>query len=525
MPKAEPPPPPPPRPDPVKLQVKCVAWKCMDFQIDARLPEYQLAHLEEIINARHGDEIQNLTLYKGPPSEATKLTPGSTDPVSSTGASCIFYDYYPPLDPFHNRPTAGEVFATNTVITLQTFENLDKPVIEPEKLTWSKTAEHDPWTARQLAAEAAEVEAKAKAEAEEAARIAAEEEAAKQAEKDARAKRAAEKKAQKLEEERIAKEEEEARLAAQAAREKEAEEKRLQALRDADPEAAARAEAELAKKAAEEEAARVKAEAEAKLANLPKRSKGQHTTYHSKSRPSLRPSGARHPSPSTTHPGRSNRTHQPGRSTPHPLPLPVHPSPLPLHVHPSPSTLPFCPPDLIPAPCTLHPAPCTLHPAPCTLHPAPSGGCIGVFLGATSKSYFGLDACTKDNPFLLVPCDKILAEIKDKGKISDMYIIQDQVGSAARDACICCCWLHWRTHTRQRHSSLLPLPTSAPELTFCHPLLTARSRRIRDPTRRKCSSASTRRKSMGTRAFACASPKRTRRISSCTLALATRCHR
>jgi len=328
MPKAEPPPPPPPRPDPVKLQVKCVAWKCMDFQVDARLPEYQLAHLEEIINARHGDEIQNLTLYKGPPSEATKLTPGSTDPVSSTGASCIFYDYYPPLDPFHNRPTAGEVFATNTVITLQTFENLDKPVIEPEKLTWSKTAEHDPWTARQLAAEAAEVEAKAKAEAEEAARIEAEEEAAKQAEKDARAKRAAEKKAQKLEEERIAKEEEEKRLAEKAAREKEAEEKRLQALRDADPEAAARAEAELAKKAAEEEAARVKAEAEAKLANLPKRSKG---------------------------------------------------------------------------------------------------GVIGVFLGATSKTYFGLDACTKDNPFALVPCDKILAEIKDKGKISDMYIIQDQV--------------------------------------------------------------------------------------------------
>ena len=87
----------------------------MDFQVDARIQEYTVAQLEQIILARHGDPIQNLELFKDSPDEANKLASGSEDTVATAGegATTIFYDYFPPLDPFENRPVAGQLHATN----------------------------------------------------------------------------------------------------------------------------------------------------------------------------------------------------------------------------------------------------------------------------------------------------------------------------------------------------------------------------------------------------------------------------
>ena len=144
----------------------------MDFQVDARIQEYTVAQLEQIILARHGDPIQNLELFKDSPDEANKLASGSEDTVATAGegATTIFYDYFPPLDPFENRPVAGQLHATNQVVNLRTYENMtEPPEIEPEKLKWSKTAEYDPWTQRKMDAEAAAEAARIKAEEEAAA--------------------------------------------------------------------------------------------------------------------------------------------------------------------------------------------------------------------------------------------------------------------------------------------------------------------------------------------------------------------
>ena len=224
----------------------------MDFQVNARLAEYQVQHLEEMILSRHGDPIQNLVLYKDKVGPEHLLETGSEDTLAKVNASTIIYDYFPPLDPFHNRPTAGQLHSTNAAITLETFENGDKPLIEPEKLVWSKVAEHDPWTAKRLAAEKAAAEEAARLKAEEEARLAAEEEARKQAELEA-------KMAAKAEAARLKAEKE-----AQEKAEREAEEAaRIEELAKKDPEAAARAAAE---KAAQE--------AQEALAKLPKRAKG-----------------------------------------------------------------------------------------------------------------------------------------------------------------------------------------------------------------------------------------------------------
>jgi hypothetical protein len=224
----------------------------MDFQINARLQEYQINHLEQIIMARHGDPIENLVLYKDRVTAENKIAPGCFDSLAQIGASMIVYDYYPPLDPFKNRPHAGEVHSTNNVITLETYESGDQPLIEPEKLVWSKVAEHDPWTAKRLAEEAAAAAEAARLLAEEEARLKAEEEARKLAEKEA--KKAAKEEAARLKAEKEAQERAEAE-AAEAAR--------LEELAKKDPEAAARAAAEKAAREAQEA-----------LEKLPKRSKG-----------------------------------------------------------------------------------------------------------------------------------------------------------------------------------------------------------------------------------------------------------
>lgn len=303
-------PPPPPRPDPVKVQVKCVPWSSMNFMVNARVQEYTIADLEEIIKSRHGDAIQELELFKDSPSEENKLPAGSADSLFTCSSTNFFYDYYPPLDPFHNRPVAGQLHATNQVINLRTFENGDKAVIEPEKLVWSKTAEHDPWTARELA-EAARKEAE---------RIAAEQAAA-----EAEAKRIAEEQAEakrKKEEEKRAKLEAEAkRKAEEAQAAAEAEARRLKKMEEeAMKDPAKRAEFE--RKKAEAEAAKKKAEAEEVLKALPPRKKG---------------------------------------------------------------------------------------------------GAIGLFLGGTTREYYGLQNVTEQDPYLLIPKAKMLAEITDKGKIADLY--------------------------------------------------------------------------------------------------------
>jgi len=305
----------------------------MDFQIDARLAEYQVCHLAQIIHARHGDPIQNLVLYKGPPSNAeNKIATDSTDTMQSVGATTFYYDYNPPFDPFTNRPCATQLFSTNLAITLETFESGNPPTIVPERLKWSKTAEYSPDTVKRMAKE--------KAAAEEAARLKAEEEAAEKAAKEEKARLAAEAKRA----EAAAKAEAKAKAEAAAAAAKEQEEKekkaaaearekaRLEALAKKDPEGAKRAAEEAAAKKAAEEAeaakAAAKAEAEKKIASLPKRAKG---------------------------------------------------------------------------------------------------GALGVFFGPTTKEHYGFDKLTKDNPYICVPAAKILAEIKDKGKISDMYVFKEKV--------------------------------------------------------------------------------------------------
>lgn len=319
----EPPPEPPPPPVKQVVQVHCVPWKVMDFQIEVQLPYLTIAQLEGMIKTRHGDPISNLVLYTDDLSKENMLEPGSTKPLPGTK---FFYDYYPPLDPFKNRPTASQIYNQNPLMKTKCEEIFEGKPGEPgsawvttpeapvtvigEVRPWSKTAEHDPLTQRLMDEEAArvkaEAEAKAKAEAE---RIAEEKRIA--AEKAAEKKRIAAEKAAK----KKAEEEEEARQAAEAeaARLKKLEEEAMN-----DP--VKRAEFE--RKKAEAEAAAKKAEAEAKLASLPKRVKG---------------------------------------------------------------------------------------------------GAVGIFLGGTTKEYYGLDKCTAEDPMMSIPCEKMLAEIVDKGKISDLY--------------------------------------------------------------------------------------------------------
>jgi hypothetical protein len=59
--------------------------------------------------------------------------------------------------------------------------------------------------------------------------------------------------------------------------------------------------------------------------------------------------------------------------------------------------------------------------------PRVKGAARSVFLGPTSKEYFGLSTLTKDFPYAMVPKEMILSEIKEKGKISDMYVLKADV--------------------------------------------------------------------------------------------------
>mmetsp|Transcript_31441 Transcript_31441/g.82137 ORF Transcript_31441/g.82137 Transcript_31441/m.82137 type:complete len:378 (+) Transcript_31441:101-1234(+) len=325
MPK--PPPEPPPDPPEVKtIQIHCVPWTSMDFRVEVQLPYLSIAELEEIIKARHGEAIDNLALYKeGPQDPINKLTAGSEDRMDKVGCT-VYYDYYPPIDPFENRPTAHGVYSTNPLVKLTCAEEYEGTVIKgvtyfspdgfwknttkcearPALIAWSKTAADDPYTAKMKAAEAAAEAARVAAEEAEAARIAAEEAARKQAIID---ERIAKKKAKKDEEKRI-----KAELAAE--------------------------EAERARIEAEKEAERLAEEAAAR-----------------------------------------------GEEPPPEKPAFEFSGPIPDRV---------------------------------------KGATVPIFLGPTSKQHYGLDECNKANPWKCVHKDTVLAEIKDKGKISDMYIFKKQ---------------------------------------------------------------------------------------------------
>jgi len=302
----------------------------MDFQLTVQLPYLTIGELETIIKQRHGDAIDNLVLFKDDPrDEANKLEPGSEEKMDKVGAK-VFYDYYPPLDPFMNRPTAHEVYATNPTLKTTCTEEYEGTVIKgvtyfspegfwknttpvevtPSILPWSKTHEYDPHTAKIKAAEAAAEAARVAAAEAEAKRIADEEAARQEA---LREERAAKQKAKK---------EEAMRIAAEKAAE-EAEAKRI-------------AEEKEQQRLAEEAAARGEPPPEAPKA----------PTY-------AMPEGA--------------------------------------------------------------------------IPPRAKGGTLPIFLGPTSKEFFGLSECTKDSLYKMVECDQMLTEIKDKGKISDLYVFKAQI--------------------------------------------------------------------------------------------------
>ena len=333
MPKPPPEPPPPP-PEVKVVQIKCVPWKTMDFQLEVQLPYLSIAELETFIKARHGDPIDNLVLYKDDPRDsANKLAAASEEKLDKVGTA-IFYDYYPPHDPFGNRPTAPEVYAANPLIKTsctQEYEgqvikgvvyfspegfwkNTSPCVVTPDIVPWSKALEDDPYTAKIKAAKAAAEAARIAAADAEAARLLA-----------LKDERAAKRKAKKEEAKRIAAE-------AKAAAEE-----------------AARIEAEKAREAAE---AAAKAEQERLVAEALAR-------------------GEKPPEPKVEKPR---------------PPMPEGPIP-----------------------------------------PRVKGAARSVFLGPTSKEYFGLSTLTKDFPYAMVPKEMILSEIKEKGKISDMYVLKADV--------------------------------------------------------------------------------------------------
>eukprot|EP00900_Chrysochromulina_parva_P027538 jgi/Chrpa1/9418/Chrysochromulina_OHIO_Genome00013176-RA len=131
MPKPPPEPPPPP-PEVKVVQIKCVPWKTMDFQLEVQLPYLSIAELETFIKARHGDPIDNLVLFKDDPRDpANKLAAASEEKLDKVGTA-IFYDYYPPHDPFCNRPTAPEVYAANPLIKTSCTQEYEGQPPEPK---------------------------------------------------------------------------------------------------------------------------------------------------------------------------------------------------------------------------------------------------------------------------------------------------------------------------------------------------------------------------------------------------------
>ena len=124
--KAEEPPPLPPPPPLVALQVRSIAWRCMDFRctVPTATP---VSELRRLIKQRHGNVIEQMTLYHDTLSPDNRvadeeLTVGSISfsRKGQTTSECydLLYDYYPYIDPFPGRPFAAILNATNPEISL-----------------------------------------------------------------------------------------------------------------------------------------------------------------------------------------------------------------------------------------------------------------------------------------------------------------------------------------------------------------------------------------------------------------------
>ncbi|KAL1496206.1 hypothetical protein AB1Y20_016441 [Prymnesium parvum] len=126
--KAEEPPPPPPPPPPIALQVRSIAWRCMDFRVQVP-PTANLSELKALIMKRHAkasgkDAITRMDFYFDDVAPEKLLPPDTVmgsvgfSRKGDTGMFELFYDYYPHADPFENRPFAARLSATNPEVLL-----------------------------------------------------------------------------------------------------------------------------------------------------------------------------------------------------------------------------------------------------------------------------------------------------------------------------------------------------------------------------------------------------------------------
>ena len=54
-------------------------------------------------------------------------------------------------------------------------------------------------------------------------------------------------------------------------------------------------------------------------------------------------------------------------------------------------------------------------------------GVYPLFLTGSTQEHYGIDGCTVDDPYRMVPKQTFLDEIKFKGAISDMYVIKKEI--------------------------------------------------------------------------------------------------
>ena len=116
-------PPPPPPPD-VVLQVRSIAWPCMDFRLTVP-PTFPLSAVSEIIASRHPKPFKQLELFKDDPLRSNSLFDGSVlesrfsiKKRTPTGLAVheLYYDFFPYADPYAGRPFAGALRSDNLML-------------------------------------------------------------------------------------------------------------------------------------------------------------------------------------------------------------------------------------------------------------------------------------------------------------------------------------------------------------------------------------------------------------------------
>mmetsp|Transcript_38542 Transcript_38542/g.106406 ORF Transcript_38542/g.106406 Transcript_38542/m.106406 type:complete len:162 (+) Transcript_38542:151-636(+) len=127
--KVEEEPPPPPPPPPIPVQVRSVAWKCMDFRIEVA-PVVMLSDIKALIIERHAkatskDLIRRMNFWFDDVAPdkliETDMTPMGEIKFSrkgETGLFELFYEYQPHHDPFEGRPFAAVLNATNPQLSM-----------------------------------------------------------------------------------------------------------------------------------------------------------------------------------------------------------------------------------------------------------------------------------------------------------------------------------------------------------------------------------------------------------------------